>query len=157
MEFILSHAQSAPLFAQHAPSDQIVIIPFDSGVRAVYRGTGAIADGARLLDAVMREQANDGTNIYACADRGLVEIAATPNAQNYLPAIVLMTDGRSDDHAAQFLTRWHANRGDIPIFGITFGDADASQLERLAEATRGRVFDGTKSLKEAFRAVRGYN
>ena len=46
----------------------------------------------------------------------------------------------------------------VPVFGVTFGDdADRSQLDNLAAMTGGRVFDGTKSLTQAFRAVRGYN
>ena len=46
---------------------------------------------------------------------------------------------------------------DIPVFSITFGDADPSQLQQLAELTGGRVFDGTEDLTEAFRSVKGYN
>jgi Ca-activated chloride channel homolog len=157
MRFILSPEQSARLLVQHAPDDRIVVIPFDGTVRRVFRGTGSPADQAHLLELISSEEANDGTDIYACAERGLAEIAATPNAHDYLSAIVMMTDGKSDDHAQRFLAGWSSTHGDIPVFGITFGDADASQLERLAEATRARVFDGTKSLSEAFRTVRGYN
>jgi len=41
---------------------------------------------------------------------------------------------------------------------VTFGDdADRSQLDSLATLTAGEFFDGTKSLTQAFRAVRGYN
>ena len=36
-------------------------------------------------------------------------------------------------------------------------NSDDSQLEELAEATGGRVFDGTQDLTEAFRSVKGYN
>jgi Ca-activated chloride channel family protein len=157
MRFILSHDASAPLLVQHGPHDQIVVIPFDGEVRRVVRGSGSAADQARLLDAVMNEHPSDGTDIYACAERGLAEIAATPNAHDYLAAIVVMTDGKSEDNARRFLSKWKLAKGDIPVFGITFGEADATQLDRLAEATRARVFDGTKSLSEAFRAVRGYN
>src|SRR5262249_38477167 len=96
MRFILSRDQSAPLLVQHATGDQIVVIPFDARVRKVERGSGSPADQAQLLAAVDREYANGGTDIYACAGRGLQEIATTANAQNYLPAIVLMTDGKSD-------------------------------------------------------------
>ena len=46
---------------------------------------------------------------------------------------------------------------DVPVFSITFGTADPTQLEELAEATGGRVFDGTQDLTEAFRSVKGYN
>ena len=46
----------------------------------------------------------------------------------------------------------------MPVFGVTFGSgADRSQLDNLANLTGGRVFDGTKSLAEAFRTLRGYN
>jgi Ca-activated chloride channel family protein len=157
MNFILSRDQAAPLLIQHAPADQIVIIPFDSEARPDARGTGSPADQARLLDFVAKQQTSGGSNFYACAERGLADVMATPNSLGYLPAIIVMTNGKSDDQLQDFLIRWQASHLDIPVFGITFGDADTSQLERLAEATRGRVFDGTKSLTEAFRTVRGYN
>src|SRR5262245_13949436 len=157
MDFILSRRQSAPLLVQHAPADEIVIIPFDGTPRPDIRGTGSPAQQARLLDFVMTQKTGGGSDFYACAERGLAEILATPNSLSYLPAIIVMTNGKSDDRLQEFLIRWRASHRDIPIFGITFGNADPSQLERLAEATRGRVFDGTKSLTEAFRTVRGYN
>jgi Ca-activated chloride channel family protein len=40
---------------------------------------------------------------------------------------------------------------------VTFGEADTSQLDQLAQMTRARVFDGRTNLTEAFRSVRGYN
>jgi Ca-activated chloride channel homolog len=157
MSFVLSREQSAPLLVQHAPADQIVIIPFDSVARDDLRGSGSASDQVRLLDFVMTQQTHGGSDFYACAERGLAEIAAIPNSLSYLPAIIVMTNGKSEDRLQEFLIRWRSSHRDIPIFGITFGDADTKQLERLAEATRGRVFDGSKSLTEAFRTVRGYN
>jgi Ca-activated chloride channel family protein len=134
-----------------------VIIPFDSAARDDLRGSGSTSDQATLLDFVMTQQTRGGSDFYACAERGLAEIAATPNSLSYLPAIIVMTNGKSEDRLQEFVIRWRSSHRDIPIFGITFGDADTKQLERLAEATRGRVFDGSKSLTEAFRTVRGYN
>jgi Ca-activated chloride channel homolog len=157
MQFILSRDQAAPLLIQHASADQIVVIPFDNTARDDLRGSGSTSDQAWLLDYVLNQQSRGGSDFYACAERGLAEIAATPNSLSYLPAIIVMTNGKSDDRLQEFLIRWRASHRDIPIFGITFGDADTTQLERLADATRGRVFDGTKSLTEAIRTVRGYN
>ena len=157
MRFVLTRQESAPLLVQHGNDDQIVVIPFDGRVRSVTRGAGSPADEARLLGAVEHNSAGGGTDIYACAEQGLKEIAATPNLDRYLPAIVVMTDGKSDDASASFVTQWRTDGRAVPVFGVTFGDADASQLERLAETTRARVFDGAKSLREAFRTVRGYN
>jgi Ca-activated chloride channel family protein len=157
MDFILSRDQSAPLMVQHGSADQIVIIPFDSTAREVVRGSGAPADQARLLGVVNAQKASGGSDFYACAQRGLDEVLSTANSLSYLPAIIVMTNGKSDDRLQEFLTRWRASHRDIPVFGITFGDGDKTQLMRLTEATRGRVFDGTTSLTEAFRTVRGYN
>jgi len=74
----------------------------------------------------------------------LIEVTGgEPLAQAETPALIaaLRADGRR-----------------VPVFGVTFGDdADRTQLDSLAHMTGGRVFDGTKSLTEAFRAVRGYN
>jgi Ca-activated chloride channel family protein len=38
-----------------------------------------------------------------------------------------------------------------------FGDANSAQLDPLAAATRGLVFDGKADLVGAFKKVRGYN
>lgn len=157
MRFILSHDEAARVLVQNGRDDRIVLLPFDGRVRGVTRGSGAPEDAAALVAAVDANTAGGGTNIYACAEAALREIRATPERERYLPAVVLMTDGRSENYARQFLDAWRAEGGDVPVFGVTFGDADKGQLDALAEATRARVFDGRTSLTEAFRAVRGYN
>ena len=68
-----------------------------------------------------------------------------------------MTDGRSDGDADRFIPEWSRVTPHVPVFGITFGDADQSQLDRLTAATSARVFDGKGDLAGAFRAARGYN
>ena len=80
------------------------------------------------------------------------------DAGHHLPAIVIMTDGKSQGAMSTFEALWRVDGRRVPVFGVTFGDdADRSQLDNLAKLTGGRVFDGTKSLTQAFRAVRGYN
>ena len=46
---------------------------------------------------------------------------------------------------------------DIPIYSIQFASADREQLDAMAKLSNGKVFDGTKSLIDAFMEVRGYN
>ncbi|MEE7463859.1 hypothetical protein MFUR16E_22950 [Methylobacterium fujisawaense] len=157
MRFVLSHDEASRVLVQNGAGDRIVVIPFDSRVRRVTRASGSKADAPVLIAAIDGNDASGGTNIYACAEAGLREIRSTPDAGRYLPAIVLMTDGRSEDHQQGFLDVWRQTGADVPVFGITFGDADRRQLDTLADATRARVFDGRTSLREAFRAVRGYN
>jgi Ca-activated chloride channel family protein len=157
MEFILTPAQAAPVLAQWTPDDRILVFPFDSNVRTEFTATGSEADQAQLLAQVEQQSADGGTDMYSCAAAALAAIKATPNLGNYLPAIVIMTDGRTDGSADQFLGDWRAFDPHVPVFGITFGDADATQLTSLADATSARVFNGKADLAGAFRAARGYN
>jgi Ca-activated chloride channel family protein len=157
MTFVLTPREAATMLVQHGREDRIFVLPFDSRVRSVHEGSGAEADQARLLAEVMREDANDGTDIYRCALRAMDLLSQVEDRGRYLAAIALMTDGKSDtQNRERFLQRW-GTAGELPVFGITFGDADRSQLDQIAETTRARVFDGTKDLREAFRTMRGYN
>ena len=111
---------------------------------------------AELNQKVADFQIAGGTDIYRAAAEAL-EIASGYDLTNYTPAIILMTDGRSNYNYSNFEEVWNRYEEDIPIFSITFGDADPSQLEELAKISGGRVFDGTKDLTSAFRSVKGYN
>ena len=111
---------------------------------------------AELNQKVADFQIAGGTDIYRAAAEAL-EIASGYDLTNYTPAIILMTDGRSNYNYSNFEEVWNRYEEDIPIFSITFGDADPSQLEELAKISGGRVFDGTKDLIGAFRSVKGYN
>jgi Ca-activated chloride channel family protein len=95
--------------------------------------------------------------MYACLNDAMNWIDAQPDRGNYLPAILVMTDGRSEGNPGQFEAAWRVEGSGVPVFGVTFGDADASQLNTVANLTRARVFDGRKDLQGAFRAARGYN
>ena len=142
---------------QWSPADRIVVIPFDGDVRTVTAAAGDAGGQRRLLAVSCRQQANGGTDMYACARTALQQIVATPALSTYLPAILIMTDGRSEGDVNGFLQEWRTIEPRVPVFGITFGDADKSQLDSLAAATSGRVFDGNADLAGAFRAARGYN
>jgi Ca-activated chloride channel family protein len=157
MRFLFTPKEAERALTQWTPSDRIVLIPFDSRPRNVYGATGTVGDQATLLADVSAERAGGGTDMYGCAVAALAEIRKTQNLSSYLPAIAIMTDGRSDGDRDAFMNVWRATTPSIPVFGITFGDADKSQLDVLARETSGRVFDGTADLVGAFRAVRGYN
>jgi Ca-activated chloride channel family protein len=157
MRLVLTRKEASRLLVQHGDADRIVVIPFDSEIRTVSSGTGSVTDSERLLRGIESERSGGGTDIYACAREALSRIQATKDLRRYLPAIVLMTDGRSTDHAQSFMAEWRKGGGDVPVFGLSFGDADVRQLDGLATLTNARVFDGSKSLRDAFRTVRGYN
>ncbi|MEO0393383.1 MAG: vWA domain-containing protein, partial [Pseudomonadota bacterium] len=157
MSLLLEPAKARDVLIQAGQRDRILVIPFDSQPRAVHRGSGNPEDQARLLSTVNQEIAGGGTNIYACARRALEEMRDVPDLESFLPAIVLMTDGRSDGSFNDLTVARQGVVSRMPVFGITFGDADAAQLNAIADQTSARVFDGTKSLVRAFRTARGYN
>ncbi len=149
-------AQASHSLIQWTPQDHILILPFDARVRTVNQGDGTAASQAQLAADVGTQHADGGTDMYACAERALAEMKPYLDTNQYLPAIVIMTDGRSDAHAG-FDDMWRREGHSVPIFGVTFGDAEKSQLDALADLTRARVFDGRSDLTQAFRSVRGYN
>jgi Ca-activated chloride channel homolog len=158
MRFLLTPERTREVLVQWLPEDRILVLPFDGHVRWTATASGAESDQAALLTKTLGLRANDGTDFYDCAARALTLMKPILDQGNHLPAIVIMTDGKSQGTMARFEQPWRADGGRVPVFGVTFGnDADRSQLDRLAKLTGGRVFDGTSSLAEAFRAVRGYN
>ncbi|WP_432761553.1 substrate-binding domain-containing protein [Rhizobium calliandrae] len=157
MQFLFNPDETGRVLAQWTPADRIMVVPFDSRVRTTFLATGDPAQQKGLVDKVSLQHAGGGTDMYACASRALGRMRDTPNLSSYLPAIVIMTDGKSEDASREFLDEWKATDPHVPVFGITFGDADKTQLDALAKATSARVFDGRDDLVSAFRAVRGYN
>ncbi len=157
MRFLFTPEEASKVLVQWSPADRIFVIPFDANVRDIFSASGDTMEQQGLLNAVSGQHAGGGTNMYACAESALQQMAKTADLSNYLPAIIIMTDGRSDDQSAAFMSDWNAMEPRVPIFGITFGDADKTQLDSLAAATAARVFDGRSDLAAAFRTARGYN
>ena len=142
---------SSPPSACHAVAGSIVTLP-------ALTATGDEGEQAGLLAKALELRAEGGTDFYTCGARALAAMKPLLDGGQHLPAIVIMTDGKSQGVMSTFELPWRADGRRVPVFGVTFGDdADRSQLDALARLTGGRVFDGTKSLMDAFRAVRGYN
>jgi Ca-activated chloride channel family protein len=158
MRFLLTPARTREVLVQWSKEDRIIVLPFSDRVLWTATGSGDDNDQADLLTKTLELRARDGTDFYTCGSRALAEMKPLLDAGQHLPAIVIMTDGKSQGAMTTFEAAWRADGRRVPVFGVTFGDdADRSQLNNLATLTGGRVFDGTKSLTQAFRAVRGYN
>jgi Ca-activated chloride channel family protein len=177
---ILDQHEARRSMLQAGPRDVLHVVPFNHAVvvatlpapngmttpsqpgtgepwQGDVRGNGAEAY-ATLMARVTSLEADGGTDIYGAIQRAWT-LLTMARAEGRLPAIVLMTDGRSDmAHASAVLGRLGNPEAEgIPIFAITFGNADPTQLEELARRTGGRVFDGRRDLVRAFRDAKGYN
>jgi Ca-activated chloride channel homolog len=158
MRFLLTPARTREMLVQWSKQDEILVLPFNDHVLWQASSSGEEQAQAGLLTQTLALHAGGGTDFYTCGARALAAMKPTLDAGTHLAAIVIMTDGKSQGSRATFEQPWRADGGRVPVFGVTFGDeADRSQLDALAQLTGGRVFDGTKNLTDAFRAVRGYN
>ena len=157
MSQILLQENASRNFLQANAGEVNEVIFFDNTILDIERAADDSDEAlAQLYQKVADFQIAGGTDIYNAAAQALAE-ASSYDLEKYTPAIILMTDGVSDYNYQTFQEAWDTLGIDVPVFSITFGAADPTQLEELAEATGGRVFDGTQDLTEAFRSVKGYN
>jgi Ca-activated chloride channel family protein len=159
MAVLLDPEQSARYLLQPSSRDVTVVIPFDDEPIDQWRTDGNDPRALRgLLDRITAQDTGGGTAIYRCLNRAL-DVMAQASLEGYEPAIVLMTDGRSNDGSFDDFEERLAQGapGTVPVYGILFGDASEDQLTRIAEATSGRVFDGRDDLIGALRDAKGNN
>ncbi len=159
MTTLLDPDQARRYMLQASPRDIHIIVPFNSvplsGVKAEGNSPEMLG---QLLNFVNGLTPGGGTDIYAAAARALELLGQVEGIDDFFPAVILMTDGRSKGELQALRTaiRELPMGADIPIFSITFGDADPTQLKEISELTVGRVFSG-KNLIKAFRNAKGYN
>jgi Ca-activated chloride channel family protein len=114
-------------------------------------------DLRQLYLRLERQPTGGGTNIFGSAQVAIDRLNDIRTTE-CLPAVILMTDGRDNGGLYNQLVNYiGGTENDIPVFVITFGDADADQLRPLTDLTSGRIFDGTSNLVDAFRSAKGYN
>lgn len=155
MSYILDTEQSSNDLIQFSKNDNIYVMPFDSATRKVWKTfNGNITND--LITNINNEMPNGGTNIYQCVYDGFKILQNTDNSFN--KTIILMTDGNSVSANYTELTNYYIdNNLDIPVYSIMFGNAVREQLDKLANLTNAKVFDGKTNLKSAFKEVRSYN
>lgn len=152
-------------YARFQTREKAVLIAFADRTRpprifAFEEGQDAAALNAELREYVDRQLVADGgTAIYsALAEAYRVarnELASQPDR---VVTIALLTDGDNTEglNAAAF-ERVAGTGARVRVFPILFGDSNSAAMERVAELTGGRVFDGRKgSLSAVFKDIRGY-
>ena len=158
--------RSGQYLIQTGGGDITVIIPFDHdhlwSEPLVIKGNEK-KDLDVLIYKINGLETRGGTNIYLpIADSWNIFGSYGNDLYNYLPSVILMTDGKSNNGSLdQLMDYWrslHAGFDIPPVFCIMYGDADDGQLKAIADATSGRVFDGRSGgLEKAFRNAKGYN
>ena len=155
MNYILDYETASKDRLQFSDTDKITVITFNSKVDKVF-DTKYGKDTKEVIEQINGLQANGGTNIYDSSIKGL-EILKD-ESEEYTKTVILMTDGMSNNGTYRNLEKYYKdNKLNIPIYSITFGDSDESELEMIAKLTNAKVFDGKNGLRKAFTEVRSYN
>lgn len=145
------------------PREQVQFIEFSSGVKS--NKTVKITDGStsadyKSLDSYFDNMVADGgTSIYDTLEKTL-EDAKGMVTDDSTTSVVLFTDGENNgdtdfDGFKDWYSRNKAVHG-IPVYTISFADANSEELDALASFTGGRQFSASSDLSSAFKEVRGY-
>jgi Ca-activated chloride channel family protein len=152
MQVLLDQQQATTYFLQRTGRDTTIVMPFSNGVKWEERVEGDDPAALQsLLARIQETEAEGGTNIYDCLTDAVMQLSTAPEGS--APAIVLMTDGRSNkgDFSDFAAILPEATSEIVPVYSIQFGDASKEELERIAEATNGAIYDGRDGLIQAMR------
>jgi Ca-activated chloride channel family protein len=157
MNLLLSSAEASKYMLQMGDQDTVILLPFNNEVSSAIVAKGP-AQASKLAQQIDELQSGGGTDIYSPTIVGLQQLAKYDSAA-YSLSVVLMTDGESNQGKSlgDVQRAFQALNRDIPVYSIMFGQANPDQLNAVAAATRGSVFDGRTDLVGAFKKVRGYN
>lgn len=155
-------------FARFRLREQVQFIPFSNeiGIPRTFNIDNSEPNSLamqRIRHFVDGLQADGGTAIY----RSLIEAYRIAGVQQHLSpdafhSIVLLSDGKNTEATgfedfAYFYRQLPAEVREIKTFTILFGNANVKEMNKVAQLTGGRVFDGQKvSLSQVFKEIRGY-
>jgi len=153
MDYIFSDKAKSNLI-EFTKSDKIDVLAFSGSVNNPWSATGD--NTSYLLSEINNHNVGGSTALYP-ATEAAINILKNESSE-YNTSVILMTDGEGNVGSFKDLEKTYKNVGkEIPIYSITFGDADINQLNKMATLSNGKVFDGRNNLVEAFKTVRGYN
>ena len=154
MDYILTYEKASKDSLQFSEYDKITVIPFSDQPLDIWDGKGN--DTKELLDNIKDEIPSGSTALYDALIDGIKVLDR--ESDNYTKTIIAMTDGAVNVGTFDSLKNTYKNsKKKVPIYSITFGDANEYQLNDIAELTNAKVFDGKTDLLRAFKEVRSYN
>lgn len=162
---MLDQDQAKDFFLQASERDVSVVVAFSSNVDNVWEVKGNNqSELMEVLKKVNLKQPTGGTAIYTALETALSKIKQYDAGDVYLPAIILLTDGESNNKGTdtmEHLQQYAQSQGFTkipPIFAMKIGEASAEQLQQIVKwSNNGDFFADVKDLPTAFRKIKGYN
>jgi len=156
MDFVLDPVKASENFIQYTDKDSILVIPFASFPLETWKAENG-NDTAALRYSIKNLQPGGATNIYDTLSQA-IQLINNTDTSNYEVSIILMTDGKSNRGSYSNFEAVYRNSNIKPaVYSIMFGDADQTELSKIARITGGKIFDGKSGLLRVFKEVRAYN
>jgi Ca-activated chloride channel homolog len=162
-DLLLDQSRAATVLLQASERDFISVKMFDERVVTVGTVDGNNPTELKALsDKVANTTLGGGTALFECVRAALNDIRDNYQPDQYNYTVVAMTDGRSNRGMSQqdFEAYYQANKFTVPVFGISFGNADDSQMRTFITTTNGELCDGRsggEALLLCFRKAKGSN
>lgn len=156
-------------FAKFSERERITVMPFSGKIQPEqsFTVTEHAADIAPLKSYINQLNADGGTAIFSSLEQAyryvneVIQQDVAAQTEHYY-TVVLMTDGDNTEGMplSDFEYYYHnlpATMQQVKTFPVLFGDANEQDMQRIANITGGRVFDGRKGeLSLVFKQIRGY-
>ena len=156
MDFVLDPEKARENYIQYTDKDAILVIPFASFPIETWTTENG-SDTVNLRNNIKNLQPGGATNIYDTLAQA-IQYANTIDTSGYQVSIILMTDGKSNRGSySNFEAVYDHSTVKPAVYSIMFGDADKTELSKIAHITGGKIFDGKTGLLRVFKEVRAYN
>lgn len=150
MEKLLQSEEATIPFSEH---DKITIIPYNNRVLDAMTAKGN--DTASILERISNIDVTGQTDFYEALAKAVAILKQ--EKEEFRCNIVFLTDGKGNDvNYADLQKLYQMLTKEIPIYAISYGQASEKQMKQLVELSRGKWFDGTTNLEEAFLLSRMY-
>ena len=155
MEYILDYDQASKSQLQFSKKDKITVITFGSTVTNIWNTDNGL-ETTNLISKINSLNPDGTTALYDAVIAGMDILAK--ETDDYTKTIIAMTDGAINVGTYSSLaSKYNSLKEKIPVYSITFGAARESELDKIANLTNAKVFNGKSGLLQAFKEVRGYN
>lgn len=153
-------------YAKLRPREKVWIVPFSSDIYGVkkFELNGNINSiNKSINDYVQSLQMDGGTALFSAAAQAVNILKQEMSVNSdYRFSVVVLTDGQVNqginlEQFQQFMQQSNLKQGDIRIYPVLFGDAKNDELQAMAQASGGKIFDGkNKGLAAVFKEIRSY-
>ncbi|MGL4819218.1 MAG: substrate-binding domain-containing protein, partial [Bacilli bacterium] len=141
MRLLLNQTEAKKWFLQASERDVLEVLAFNSVTIDRWRAKGK-SEFLQVQNEIEQLQAGGGTNMYVPLAKIFEEVGQI-SAEDYYVSVVVLTDGQSEMAGKdKILQSLQSGNVKVPVYSITFGDADESQLDELAQLSNSTVFDG---------------